>query len=349
MRRVIIALSSALLLAACANSISPSPSDSESQSNSGSPDPSSTCWRSPLTGQCSQSETPAMVVKIDDAYAARPQYSLNDADLVVVEPVEGGMTRFFAVYQTNAPVIVGPVRSARITDPDIAEAFGVPGFVYSGSNNKVKPLLLNASIQLVGAPQGGKGYYREDGRDAPHNLIGEYAKLVERLKDATAAKLETTSSWNFADSPSAGKNFLYAQINWPGEHKTFTWDAALKQWTIKSYKNPTLSMDGVTKILTPATATTVFIQETHLLPNPTSKLTPYPETFGEGTGYILNGGTVISVVWKRPTVRDLPHWYLPTGEEVSIAPGRVWWAITSERDEVIIKYPKSPSPSASAS
>ena len=343
MKKVLIAIATVAFLASCSSVPSVTPSDSDSAT------PSETCWISPLTGQCSTATQPTMVVKIDDVIEARPQYSLNSADLIVVEPVEGGLTRLFATYQTHQPTLVGPVRSARITDPDIAEAFGVPGFVYSGSNNKVKPLLQAASIQLVGAPQGGKGYFREEGRNAPHNLIGVFADILTRLDKPEMARLSTTSSWLFSKTPTAGKTIQDVIVKWPAEKKTFTWNESLHSWTIKSAKVDTVSINPDTKQADLATAQTVFIMQTYLLPNPTSSQTPYPKTYGSGSGYILNNGQVIPVTWKRPSVKDLPHWYLADGSEVSIAPGRVWWAIVADRDKVTVNYPATPTPSNSAS
>ena len=56
---------------------------------------------------------PRLVVKIDNYPAARPQTGLNDADIVFEEPVEGGITRFAAVFQCQSPPLIGPIRSAR--------------------------------------------------------------------------------------------------------------------------------------------------------------------------------------------------------------------------------------------
>jgi hypothetical protein len=345
MKRFAFVISTVLFLAACSSAGTPSESLSPSDSSS----PSETCWTSPLTGLCSVESDPTLVVKIDDVSAARPQYSLNEADMIVVEPVEGGLTRLFAVYQSNQPLLIGPVRSARITDPDIAEAFGKPGFAYSGSNNKVKPLLLGASIQLVGHPQGGKGYTREPGRDAPHNLIGTFADVISRIKDLAAAKMTTTSAFDFSDKPTAGTDIIDFNVKWPAERKTFTWNSTLNKWTIKSFKTDVVSLDAVTKEQKLAIADTVFVMNSELLPNPTSKLTPYPKTFGQGSGYIFTRGQVIPVTWKRPTVKDLPHFFDANGTEVSIAKGRLWWLIASTREKVTINYPASPSPSESAS
>ncbi len=64
-------------------------------------------------------QRPALAVKIDDYPDARPQTGLNDADIVFDEPVEGGITRFAAVFQCQSPPLIGPVRSARAVDVQI--------------------------------------------------------------------------------------------------------------------------------------------------------------------------------------------------------------------------------------
>ena len=61
---------------------------------------------------------PALILKIDNSDAdtcdgtARPQIGLNQADIVIEELVEG-ITRFMAIFQSNIPETVGPIRSAR--------------------------------------------------------------------------------------------------------------------------------------------------------------------------------------------------------------------------------------------
>src|SRR5207248_2441346 len=63
---------------------------------------------------------PALVVKIDNVgdvpSGARPQIGINEADVVFEEMVEGGFTRFAAVYHSTPADPVGPIRSARSTD-----------------------------------------------------------------------------------------------------------------------------------------------------------------------------------------------------------------------------------------
>ena len=63
---------------------------------------------------------PSIAVKIDNHEDARPQIALNRTDLVFEELVEGGLTRYVAVWHSDVPDAVGPVRSIRPMDPGIA-------------------------------------------------------------------------------------------------------------------------------------------------------------------------------------------------------------------------------------
>jgi hypothetical protein len=71
-----------------------------------------------------------LAVKIDDTNAAHPQIGLEDAEIVYIEQVEGGLTRLAAIFSTVIPQRVGPVRSARISDIDILSQFGRVAFCF---------------------------------------------------------------------------------------------------------------------------------------------------------------------------------------------------------------------------
>src|SRR5438067_842366 len=75
---------------------------------------------------------PALAVKVENLPAARPQTGLSWADIVYEEPVEAGITRFIAVYQCQDASRIEPIRSGRLTDPDILVQFGHPIFAYAG-------------------------------------------------------------------------------------------------------------------------------------------------------------------------------------------------------------------------
>src|SRR5690242_5691418 len=54
-----------------------------------------------------------IAVMIDDLRPARPQSGLSQADIVWQAPAEGGIPRYMAIFQTELPKDIGPVRSSR--------------------------------------------------------------------------------------------------------------------------------------------------------------------------------------------------------------------------------------------
>jgi hypothetical protein len=84
-------------------------------------------------------------VKVDNLPAARPPYGLGTADVVYEQPVEGGITRFIAIYQCRDPSRIAPVRSARLIDPDLVRQYGAhPLFAYSGA---VPPVVARSMLR----------------------------------------------------------------------------------------------------------------------------------------------------------------------------------------------------------
>ena len=98
-----------------------------------------------LSGR-SGNDGPILAVKIDDTAQAHPQAGLEDADIVYIEQVEGGLTRLAAIFSSTIPKVIGPVRSARISDIEILEQFGRVAFAYSGAQKKLLPVIAEANL-----------------------------------------------------------------------------------------------------------------------------------------------------------------------------------------------------------
>ena len=126
---------------------------------------------------------PALAVKIDNHTAARPQVGLDKADIVYEEPVEGGITRFIAIFHSRDAATVGPVRSARLTDLAVLGEYGRPLLSFSGAASYVLRAVRKAD--LVSLPHGAYGslYYRSGGYAAPHNLFTSTISLYRAARD----------------------------------------------------------------------------------------------------------------------------------------------------------------------
>ena len=121
----------------------PDPADSQDPEGDGDPEPVPATPTptpgpiEPLTGEPLDDPSilnrPALAVKIGTSSVGRPQTGINQADVLIEVRVET-ITRLFAIFHSQGAVSLGPVRSARSSDPDILSNFGQPVYGHSGAN-----------------------------------------------------------------------------------------------------------------------------------------------------------------------------------------------------------------------
>ncbi len=185
---VAAAMALAVTLASCSHDSSP-PKPPGSSSRPPTTPPTSTATtptkpaakRWPLTGLPRAGKLPdhpVYVVKVDNTSSSRPQEGLADADMMVEELVEGGLTRLAAFYYSKAPSNIGPVRSMRASDIGIVEPANA-FLVASGAAGKTMKLLNQAGINRI--TEGALGFYRSSRRPAPYNLFVHLAALARHV------------------------------------------------------------------------------------------------------------------------------------------------------------------------
>ena len=101
---------------------------------------------------------------------ARPQSGLQEADAVIEIIVEGGITRFIALFHQSDSGYVGPVRSVRPTDSAMLAPLD-PVLLISGGQAWIQALANSRGIPLIG--EGSAGLFRMSHRSAPHNLYAD--------------------------------------------------------------------------------------------------------------------------------------------------------------------------------
>ncbi|NCZ87567.1 MAG: DUF3048 domain-containing protein, partial [Actinobacteria bacterium] len=126
---------------------------------------------SPLSGVPGGEGKPVVMVKYGNARPDRPHYGLNQADLIYVEEVEWGLTRIAAMFNTKFPSVVGPTRSARISDLEILQQFTAPGLVFSGANDVLLKAVRKSNAVSLSPSDRPDFYYRNLSKQAPHNQL----------------------------------------------------------------------------------------------------------------------------------------------------------------------------------
>ena len=275
--------------------------------------------RSPFTGEPVLSLNRVLAVKIDNIVYARPQTGLNHADIVYVLPVEGGLSRFLAIFSSHYPAVIGPVRSAREDDLQLLRQFGLPAFAYSGATPALLPYIARTA-RIVDLYAGRtSGYYRDNSRIAPHNLYANTRQLLAQARGASKAR---DIGFRFGPPPPGGKATRSASVSYPAASFGFTWSAAKDRWLV--------SMDGIPAVTASGarlSAATVVIQHTTVR---TSRFLeygsppPYAESTGSGTALVLRDGKAWTTHWSRPAANGGTTFTTASGQPMTFAPGQVW-------------------------
>jgi len=274
----------------------------------------------PLTGEASRAAVtrPALVLKIDNHPRARPQAGLNQADVVWEELVEGSITRLAATYHEQIPAQVGPVRSARTGDIPLISQLNVPLFGASGANSGVLNALANAPIVNVNALVAG-GYFRVDGRRAPHNLFVRPATLYG-YGQGVAGTPPQLMRYRDVGAPAAGQQAAGVDINWGNTQVTYRWNGV--GWLRN--QNGTVHVDNAGVAVAPPN---VIVQITPYGISGADAESPEAITVGSGVAYIYTGGNLIEGTWNRTSATDRIVYLDSNGAEVLLAPGRTWVAV----------------------
>ena len=280
---------------------------------------------SPFTGEPVKSLGPVLAVKIDNIVYARPQTGINDADIVYVLPVEGGLTRFMAIFSSHFPRVIGPVRSARRDDLQLLGQFGRPAFAFSGAQGQLLPIVEKARIVNLYAGVAA-GYYRNYSRPAPYNLYAHTAVLLSQAKRATRAK---SIGFRFGPPPAGGRVIRSESVTYPAARFSFTWSAGTGRWLVSMDGTPAKTTSGVR-----FAAATVIIQHTVVRKSgflEYGRPPPFAVTTGHGTATVLRNGRAYQARWSRPDWNGGTTFTTLAGKPMTFARGQVWILLTGNR------------------
>lgn len=279
---------------------------------------SSAALTSPFTGEPIAALGPVLAVKIDNLAPARPQTGLTTADIVYVLPVEGGLSRFLAIFSSRFPPVIGPVRSAREDDLELLRQFGRPAFAYSGAQPQLLPVVEKARTADLYAGRAG-GYFRDPRRVAPHNL---YAHTRQLLAEAPGASRAHDIGFRFGPAPAGGRATASFSVSYPAAAVSFRWSGKDGRWLVWLDGMPARAAEGG-----PLSAATVVIQYTAVR---TSRFLeagtrpPYAESTGAGTGVVLRGGQAYVIRWSRPGADGGTTFTTMSGQVMTFARGPFW-------------------------
>ena len=279
--------------------------------------------------------------KVDNNLNARPQSGLQEADTVMEILVEGGMTRFLAFYMDRTSSYVGPIRSARPTDPNLVRPYGGI-LVVSGATAGLIPAIRDLGVPVleeVSSPT----MFRIGNRKAPHNLYAD-TELVREYIDQKGFLFNQDvnpiydfgndqSNWQLGASRVTVKYSEFTTVIWKldkDQYSRFILDAYSPEDDAVAHNF--ITRDGYSDIL--QVPTIVVIQG----PLYNDEVTTLPSvlTVGVGPVTIFSDGKYIEGTWRRNDITDPFEFTDSNQDPIEVPPSKQWIHILPLNGEIII-------------
>jgi hypothetical protein len=307
--RLLALLATAALLAGACGGGGDDPDDAAKKGDDATTTTTAAPVPAPLTGVVltdgAIASRPAMSVKVDNTPKGRPQSGIDKADLLIEEKVEGGFTRFIAVFHSEDADLVGPVRSVRSTDPGLVGTFGGV-FAFAGGIPAFEKLVRQQPVTVVSEGVSGEGFQHPAGKRRPYatytatpklrSLAGTHTQPPPKLFDF----LPTGGTFAAAGAtPAVSATAGYGATNFSVDY-----DAATSTWKRSSDGKPhTLEGGGQLAF------SNVIIQRTSYratgFKDPAGSAVDEATVIGEGDAVVLVQGKQAAVRWKK-TCRRRP-------------------------------------------
>lgn len=279
-----------------------------------------------------------LAIKISNAPdSVRPQAGIAQADLVFEHIVEGGLTRFTAVFWTHTPSRVGSIRSARLIDLDIPMMTGAL-FAYSGASNEIRDLIAASSFApraYEGVTTGEPLYFRDPGVEAPHNLFVVPAQVWDRAAaDGWGTPPDVRGFVFDAAVPGGAQIATQVRITYAADDVLWTYDATVGAYRRSVDGEPHLDANTGAQV----TAANVVIVYAHheddlnIIESQWQGVTYYStriDLLGSGPATVCRAGYCTDGFWRRDRATDMLSFWADEAATQALAftPGNTWFQV----------------------
>ncbi len=277
-----------------------------------------------LTGEAPRKESalekPAVGVKIENNPSAYPLSGLEDADVVYEEQVEGGLTRFLAIYHCTDTDQAGPVRSSREIDPPIVSPY-TRILAAAGGNPGVRANLEEFDIILIDESGAGEAMFRatRPGITFEHTLYGD-TKALRKIGQKKFKDAPRDDIFEFGDAPEGGKKTKTIDINFGNSLLSFEWKE--EKW-YRSDDGAPLIMEsgdqlGFDNVIIEEHIVNLSTQFSDVLGTASPVI---DDVTGDGRAFLFRDGRMFAGTWTRESEDDPVRFETKNGDAFVLTPG----------------------------
>lgn len=276
-----------------------------------------------------------LAVKVENHPASRPHAGLSHADVVYEHLTEGGITRFTAIYYCQDTPKIGPVRSARFIDLELAAIYR-SAMAFSGTSPGLMPLFQNSDfvdrIISPGPPYGHPGFHREprEGVAIEHTMFTEGETLWNILETRDLNQRPAFETIPFSvEAPPDGEPATQIQVPYP--HRLmgveYTYDSSSGVYLrflasaphLEALDGEQLAFENIVVIIANHVDTDI-IEDTYSMA-PSIQI----QIWGTGPAILFRDGQAYQGLWARPEREDMLVLRDVTGQvPIPLKPGHTW-------------------------
>lgn len=292
-----------------------------------------------LTGEKIDDETRdtrPFAIMTENTRDAIPQYGLNSASIIYECPVEGGITRLMAIYESIKGLNkIGNVRSCRPYYVYFASEYDAI-YTHFGQSNEGKEALEKGIIDEINglSSVGNFVFFRTKDKPAPHNAYTNdegLKKGAEKLKfslkyDADKYKHFKFASKNKQNMLKNGEDAYKISLYFINNHPQFIYnkDTGL-------YKRYQFGGEQIDKLDGKAIEVkNIILENVTSEKYDVSKGTLNLGVKGSGTGKFITNGKVVNITWKKAGDTEPTKYFYESGEEIKLNPGKTWISVIEE-------------------
>ncbi len=293
-----------------------------------------------------------LLIKISNAPpVVRPQSCLNSADVIFEYYVEGGWTRFAALFYSRDCHHVGSVRSARLPDLQIAPAYDAI-LVFSGGSLGVIDTIRASDLYPwnVISPQFGYGepwfvrFFRE-GLALEHTLFTDTSLLWQLANERGVRHTPRFGTPGMAFSalpPQGGLPATVAHLDYARTSVEWRYDpvsGTYLRWTDGLPHSDALT--GEQMAFENVIVIGSYLEEVTLFPEKYfgAEKSLYIELTGSGPAALLRDGLLFDARWVREGEGDMFSLVGSDGAPLPLKPGRAFFQVIRSGFEELITQP----------
>lgn len=282
---------------------------------------------SPITGLRMGNPGHAVAVSIDNLYPARPQSGLAQADIIYEVLAEGPVTRYLAIYLSEAPKTAGPIRSVRPYIALLAKEWDAVLAHCGGSDDGLRAIKEYGVVSANDMTHGGL-YRRDSSREMPHNLYGDVETLRKVAEGAFDLPEKRYEFRDWAETPLAGLEVRYG--------KTYAVryayaGAEYERTVLDGSREPFVQADRDSGDTCAVSNVIVQFAKTRVLDK---ELRVAIDLIGEGKAVYLLGGRYLEGTWRKASVGEPTWFYTAEGNKIALTPGQTWVQVVPEGTQV---------------